>query len=198
MKKRPGRPLSGQHGALGSSLSSDKVGDTHMAIGGPRTRPCSKLQSASPEGYFKNFPNPPLIKRGMGDSFCSKSGIAFPWLEPAAASSLQSSPGLLNNSREGGRICDSQIRKNLSVQCNLRLFQSFHKAVVRKSVRPGACANPSDPQPSKIPFSSSAISIRVDERSLNRFLCLSERPAAAADISFCSFEDLLTSSPASR
>jgi hypothetical protein len=100
---------------------------------------------------------------------------------------LQSGLGLLDDSSEGRSVGDSKIREDLSVQCNLRLFQSLHKAVVREAVQPGACANPSDPQPPKISFPSSAVSIRVDKRPLKRFFCLSQRPAAAADKSLGSF-----------
>jgi len=79
---------------------------------------------------------------------------------------------------------NGDIRKDLAVERNIRLFQTVNETVVRHSVVLGCGFNPDDPQPPEISLSGSSVPVRILKSSLHRFFGCAVIAAAGSPVAF--------------
>jgi len=88
-----------------------------------------------------------------------------------------------------GRM-NGDVRKDLAVERDIRLFQTVNETAVRHSVAFCCGFNPDDPQPPEIPLSSSSVPVRILKGSLHCFFGCAVIAAAGSPVAFGLFENL--------
>ncbi len=82
-----------------------------------------------------------------------------------------------------GRM-NGDVRKDLAVEGNIRLFQTVNETAVRHSIAFCCGFNPDDPQPPEIPLSSSSVPVRILKGSLHCFFGCAVIAAAGSPVAF--------------
>jgi hypothetical protein len=85
-------------------------------------------------------------------------------------------------------IVDRHVRKNLSIQLDVRLVQAIDQLAISQIVHSSGSIQTNDPEPTEVTSFAAAISVRKLASSIKRFLRCSVKPAATADVTLCSLE----------